>query len=215
MLDLLENKRPWPRPTRDHLSFSAIKTYQQLRLLRDCWSRDSVLRVSRVFCLVANNGRNVSYSPTNSAVTNDTGFAKLKAQLLTSGTTTWRVYFPPGAYTYTNNLNYAVKATPTDVSPDVLGAKLDAGAALVKTTNTLSGASTILQSGLTNPAMRWTYGYNTYPNGLMGESVNMLHTIRQIINDDEKFRSILRGLNKDFYHQETYILLLTFFLFCF
>ncbi|WP_304233790.1 M1 family metallopeptidase [Jiulongibacter sediminis] len=30
---------------------------------------------------------------------------------------------------------------------------------------------------------------------------NMLHTIRQIINDDEKWRSILRGLNKDFYHQ--------------
>jgi aminopeptidase N len=30
---------------------------------------------------------------------------------------------------------------------------------------------------------------------------NMLHTIRQIINDDEKFRNILRGLNKTFYHQ--------------
>lgn len=30
---------------------------------------------------------------------------------------------------------------------------------------------------------------------------NMLHTLRQIINDDEKWRSILRGLNKDFYHQ--------------
>ena len=30
---------------------------------------------------------------------------------------------------------------------------------------------------------------------------NMLHTIRQIINDDEKWRGILRGLNKDFYHQ--------------
>jgi aminopeptidase N len=27
---------------------------------------------------------------------------------------------------------------------------------------------------------------------------NMLHTIRQVINDDEKFRQILRGLNKDF-----------------
>ena len=33
------------------------------------------------------------------------------------------------------------------------------------------------------------------------KSGNMLHTIRQIINDDEKFRSILRGLNKTFYHQ--------------
>lgn len=29
----------------------------------------------------------------------------------------------------------------------------------------------------------------------------MLHTLRQIINDDEKWRSIFRGLNKDFYHQ--------------
>jgi aminopeptidase N len=30
---------------------------------------------------------------------------------------------------------------------------------------------------------------------------NMMHTIRQVINDDEKFRLILRGLNKTFYHQ--------------
>jgi aminopeptidase N len=30
---------------------------------------------------------------------------------------------------------------------------------------------------------------------------NMLHTLRQIINDDEKWRVILRGLNKDFYHK--------------
>lgn len=30
---------------------------------------------------------------------------------------------------------------------------------------------------------------------------NMLHTIRQIVNDDEKWRQILRGLNKTFYHQ--------------
>lgn len=30
---------------------------------------------------------------------------------------------------------------------------------------------------------------------------NMLHTIRQLVNDDEKWRNILRGLNKDFYHQ--------------
>jgi aminopeptidase N len=33
------------------------------------------------------------------------------------------------------------------------------------------------------------------------KGANLVHTIRQIINDDEKFRSILRGLNKDFYHQ--------------
>lgn len=35
-----------------------------------------------------------------------------------------------------------------------------------------------------------------YPKG-----ANMLHTIRQVIHNDEKFREILRGLNKDFYHQ--------------
>jgi len=35
-----------------------------------------------------------------------------------------------------------------------------------------------------------------YPKG-----ASMIHTIRQVINDDEKFRKILRGLNKDFYHQ--------------
>ena len=35
-----------------------------------------------------------------------------------------------------------------------------------------------------------------YPKG--GE---MLHTIRQIVNDDEKWRGILRGLNQTFWHQ--------------
>src|SRR5438270_7083487 len=30
---------------------------------------------------------------------------------------------------------------------------------------------------------------------------NMIHTIRQVINNDEKFRQILRGLNKTFYHK--------------
>ncbi|MBV8327700.1 M1 family metallopeptidase [Chryseobacterium sp.] len=35
-----------------------------------------------------------------------------------------------------------------------------------------------------------------YPKG-----ANMIHTIRQVIDNDEKFRQILRGLNKDFYHQ--------------
>lgn len=30
---------------------------------------------------------------------------------------------------------------------------------------------------------------------------NMIHMIRQLINDDEKFRQILRGLNSTFYHQ--------------
>ena len=30
---------------------------------------------------------------------------------------------------------------------------------------------------------------------------NMLHTLRQLLEDDEKFREILRGLNNEFYHQ--------------
>jgi hypothetical protein len=29
----------------------------------------------------------------------------------------------------------------------------------------------------------------------------MLHTLRQIVNDDEKWRGILRGLNQTFWHQ--------------
>jgi len=33
------------------------------------------------------------------------------------------------------------------------------------------------------------------------KGANMIHTIRQLIHNDEKFRSILRGLNKTFYHQ--------------
>jgi aminopeptidase N len=33
------------------------------------------------------------------------------------------------------------------------------------------------------------------------KGANLIHTIRQVINNDEKFRQILRGLNKDFYHQ--------------
>ncbi|WP_062545605.1 M1 family metallopeptidase [Rufibacter tibetensis] len=35
-----------------------------------------------------------------------------------------------------------------------------------------------------------------YPKG-----GNMLHTLRQVVNDDEKWRKLLRGLNKEFYHQ--------------
>ncbi len=33
------------------------------------------------------------------------------------------------------------------------------------------------------------------------KGANMLHTIRQLVGDDEKWRQILRGLNKEFYHQ--------------
>ena len=33
------------------------------------------------------------------------------------------------------------------------------------------------------------------------KGANMLHTIRQLVSDDAKWRSYLRGLNKDFYHK--------------
>jgi aminopeptidase N len=33
------------------------------------------------------------------------------------------------------------------------------------------------------------------------KGANLLHTLRQITNDDEKWRQTLRGLNSDFYHQ--------------
>lgn len=33
------------------------------------------------------------------------------------------------------------------------------------------------------------------------KGANILHTLRQLVEDDELWRSILRGLNKDFYHQ--------------
>lgn len=46
------------------------------------------------------------------------------------------------------------------------------------------------------------YGVNQEGSGDMyNKGSNLLHTIRQVINDDEKFRQVLRGLNKDFYHQ--------------
>ena len=46
------------------------------------------------------------------------------------------------------------------------------------------------------------YDVNNEGSGDMySKGGNMLHTIRQIVNDDEKWRSILRGLNQTFYHQ--------------
>ncbi len=46
------------------------------------------------------------------------------------------------------------------------------------------------------------YNVNTEGSGDMYyKASNMIHTIRQIINNDEKFRNLLRGLNKDFHHQ--------------
>ena len=46
------------------------------------------------------------------------------------------------------------------------------------------------------------YGVRNEGSGDMYyKGANMLHTIRTVINDDEKFRQILRGIGKDFYHQ--------------
>jgi aminopeptidase N len=46
------------------------------------------------------------------------------------------------------------------------------------------------------------YGVNQEGSGDMYfKGANMIHMIRQIINDDKLFREILRGLNKEFYHQ--------------
>ena len=46
------------------------------------------------------------------------------------------------------------------------------------------------------------YGVNKEGSGDMyNKGGNMIHTIRQLIDNDEKFKQILRGLNKTFYHQ--------------
>jgi len=46
------------------------------------------------------------------------------------------------------------------------------------------------------------YGVNKEGSGDMyNKGANMLHTIRSVMKNDQKFRSILRGMNKDFYHQ--------------
>jgi aminopeptidase N len=46
------------------------------------------------------------------------------------------------------------------------------------------------------------YGVNAEGSGDMyPKGGNMLHTIRQVVDDDEKWRQILRGLNRTFYHQ--------------
>ena len=46
------------------------------------------------------------------------------------------------------------------------------------------------------------YDVNNEGSGDMyAKGANMLHTLRQIINDDKQWRLILRGLNKEFYHQ--------------
>ena len=47
-----------------------------------------------------------------------------------------------------------------------------------------------------------TYNVNSEGSSDMYyKGANMLHTLRQLVNDDEKWRQLLRGLNKTFYHQ--------------
>jgi len=47
-----------------------------------------------------------------------------------------------------------------------------------------------------------TYHVNKEGSGDMyDKGANLLHTLRQLIEDDEKWRQILRGLNRAFYHQ--------------
>ena len=47
-----------------------------------------------------------------------------------------------------------------------------------------------------------TYNVNKSGSGDMyDKGSNILHTLRQIANDDEKWRQVLRGLNREFYHQ--------------
>lgn len=47
-----------------------------------------------------------------------------------------------------------------------------------------------------------TYNVNKEGSGDMYyKGANMIHTIRQLVNDDQKFKSLLRGLNKTFYHK--------------
>jgi aminopeptidase N len=46
------------------------------------------------------------------------------------------------------------------------------------------------------------YGVNKEGSGDMyPKAGNMIHMIRQVVNNDKKFRDILRGLNKTFYHK--------------
>ncbi len=46
------------------------------------------------------------------------------------------------------------------------------------------------------------YNLNSSGSGDMySKGANMLHTLRQIVNDDKKWREVLRGINSKYYHQ--------------
>ncbi|MEM8897512.1 MAG: M1 family metallopeptidase [Bacteroidota bacterium] len=46
-----------------------------------------------------------------------------------------------------------------------------------------------------------TYGVNKRGNDIYHKGANILHTLRQIVDNDSTWRNILRGLNEAFYHQ--------------
>jgi aminopeptidase N len=48
------------------------------------------------------------------------------------------------------------------------------------------------------------YGVNQEGSGDMyNKGANLIHTVRQVIDNDSLFRKIMRGLNKDFWHKTT------------
>jgi len=60
-----------------------------------------------------------------------------------------------------------------------------------------------LRTGIDNAyPLIGNYDVNDPNNGdIYSKGSNMLHTLRQLLGDDEKWRGILRGINKDFHHQ--------------
>jgi aminopeptidase N len=58
------------------------------------------------------------------------------------------------------------------------------------------------KNSLNDRAIIGVYGVNQEGSyDMYFKGANMLHTIRQIVNDDKQWLALLRGLNKDFYHQ--------------
>ena len=60
-----------------------------------------------------------------------------------------------------------------------------------------------LRRGINNSApLIGNYDVNAPNNGdIYSKGSNVLHTLRQLVGNDEKWRELLRGLNKTFYHQ--------------
>lgn len=72
--------------------------------------------------------------------------------------------------------------------------KEDANKYAIGTRQTIDNVSPIIGS----------YGIQDDPSSRTGDmyckAANMIHTIRQVVNDDEKFRNMLRKMNRQFYH---------------